>query len=562
MQVAAERRNAGSATAFVLPTALYAPSVQWASGVAGGLGVLFVVGDSGLSPLMTVAIATVIQAVTAGVVLVWRAWGSASAGVRAATVVLAGAIRGLLVVGVLHWSGAVESPGSALVQVVASMVFTAVWMCAAAMVAQGDRDYRDEFAGIFERAVADAQLAASHASPWVDARELAAEERKGALDLIARIEPGSAGLQAQLADVALHLHKAIDQRVRPASHALWQEGVHAAPSLSVGTVLLHAATRWTGSPVLAALAAALVGGFGALIATDVPVGLFTAVVVGLTTAVVMGLRSLIAGQSQRALVGRFALLAALVLATAAMLQVLGVMIGLPPRFGGVLLLASAGGAVALGVTAVVGLARQREAVLAEMQALLDGGFWRLELMRSVRSQQAREAGTYLHHRVQSDLLSAALHLEMASRSDDPVAVVATLTQLRARLHDDAAPVPPATAGRAALAAVREDWAGICDVSLTMPDERELPLAQWARVDLIVREAVANAVRAGRADRISVRVARVRADLIIDVVDNGTAAMEGSAGLGSRMLAAVAPGAWQLSGREGCRHLLVRLPSLP
>lgn len=550
-----------------VPPAVATTGAQALNALASGLGAVFAVAsrtDGDVGAVLLAAGAA--QLVTALVIIIGCRLLSSGTG-RALAITLGGLARGAVIVAAFGVLGTQVGASDAAGLVLTSVVFTWTWLLTAAVVIQGTRDYRAMFAERYQRAVVEGMAGAdaAEAGPLAFATQAALAEHTAARTRVESLASRDdisteADVAREMLAIADELHSAASTRIRPLSHRMWAGGRHSAPELGLFAVLVRALTTWT-TPVLpVVLVVFVVVLIGATVSGGPGLGAFAALTSSVVVACCMWLRNAL---PERAVFGsggawlRAFLLVAVGPLVFGVLQLGGTWLRISSPGAGSLVVAAGSFVLVFASVAIVGISRHRALLIAEMDELLATGFWRAEVALSVYARQSSEAAVFLHHRVQSDLLAAALQLEMAAQQTDPLAAAGVLRDVRERLG--AVPMAPASAlaTAAAVRAVREEWAGICAVSLDLPADDALPSHLWHRIDLLVREAVANAVRAGGANTVDVRV-RVATDGVdVVVTDDGRQVSEGSAGLGFDWLASVA-GEWTLDTVGHHRELRAHL----
>jgi signal transduction histidine kinase len=171
------------------------------------------------------------------------------------------------------------------------------------------------------------------------------------------------------------------------------------------------------------------------------------------------------------------------------------------------------------------------------------------------------AASYLHNSLQSELLSLITQLETAAGRGDPEEshaiiekVNAFISRSRSEDFQNFMETPELR-----LARIVESWNGIAVVTLDIdPNIYQDPIRAPLVVQLI-EEAIANAVRSGKARAIKISGSYVSETIAIEVRDNGTAKFtRGSPGLGSRWIDSIAVSHWNLREESGERILTVEI----
>lgn len=533
-----------------VPEAIGSPTAQGLNAVAGIIGIVFVLNsnDSTSFVLSNLAFAVTFQSVAVVVIGIACVIGSTSGALRATGIVVAGGLRGFLVSVILIQGGNGFFIGQVVAQILGSIVFTSLWLLAAGHVVQGTRDYRATFAERFEQAVAAGARNSQSSTSWAEARDLAHTENALAQSKLDNaVVSLSNGFDPELArnmlTIAGEIHVAALDRVRPVSHRMWDHASHRPPSLRVRAVINRALTIWQAPIPLAVITASLVTGFGATVSRDLPVGLFTGTIVALVAAALLYFRQWIQQRDQPHEVAAMLLLLAIAPATFVVLEFSGRAIGLPSDLPGVFVVSIASLTLCFVVIALSGISQHRTALIAEMDYLLSSGFWQTQVGQNIEGRHANDAATYLHHKVQSQLLAVALQLEMAAQSNDQSELIATINKARSILSDSSEHIQTNKNLYESIQQLPNEWDGICTIALHVPPEKDLPLNTWNLIDMTLRELVANAVRSGHATEIEIGIKlhesneSTRIDITID--DNGTGPTHAQAGLGTTWLLTIA-----------------------
>ena len=204
--------------------------------------------------------------------------------------------------------------------------------------------------------------------------------------------------------------------------------------------------------------------------------------------------------------------------------------------------------------------RTRVAVRAELERLLAGDVDEAAEVVSRRLRD-REVADRLHSGLQNRLIAAARRIDASGGAPD---VVRGEVAAVGRMLDTVVAELDAPEGDAhvRLTELVDRWAGFVDVDVDVDDALAvLPAAERDGVVRAVTEAVNNAVRHGRAERVVVR-AHVSAGAVeLEAVDDGLGPVDRPPGLGSRLFDTLTGGGWTLTARpDGGSRL--RLPLRP
>lgn len=149
--------------------------------------------------------------------------------------------------------------------------------------------------------------------------------------------------------------------------------------------------------------------------------------------------------------------------------------------------------------------------------------------------ERRSLGVLIHGAVQSELVAAALRIVNDPACNEEEVLRELGERVRLRLHDTS-PLD----WRTSLEKMSEVWGFSIVLGMDVADDAATALDLDASLALaaveIVREGIANAVRAGAADRVDVSVWVQGLDLVILVADDGDGLMDqGPPGAGTRLL---------------------------
>lgn len=169
------------------------------------------------------------------------------------------------------------------------------------------------------------------------------------------------------------------------------------------------------------------------------------------------------------------------------------------------------------------------------------------------AELAREASRVLHGSVQTKLISCAAAIDKASTAGDVEEFNRALLQARAVLE-----APIEIISNSASIPLRELverkcvlWSGLCrftiDIDVTLQHASGTLAINVSRV---VEEGVANAVRHGNADEISVSITHADSGIVhIEITDNGDGPLAGPTGLGTTLMQQMSKGLVQLVKRS-------------
>ena len=362
--------------------------------------------------------------------------------------------------------------------------------------------------------------------------------------------------------VAVVLEDLVEERLRPLTHELWRSSGTATDFTP--TSLLRAALRARSYP---AVPVAVMLALTAFAARTAYAPLADNVLVSALNLVAVAVLLRAAGPL-RAVTGRWDV--------ARLLLTVGLTTGavMVPELT---LLAGSGAALGrVGATSVTFLwllvltvvasaarvaVRTRDAIRAELERLVDDAGDDAVAAASQRLHD-RALADRLHSGLQNRLIAAARRIEASGAGP---AVVRAEVEAVGRLLDELVTggEPPVAPARAQIGDLVARWDGFVafatDLDATIDT---LSRSAQDRIAQVVTEAVNNAVRHGRAERVEVSVARIDATALrLVVADDGLGPVRRAPGLGTALFAAVSGGAWSLSpGPDGGSLLdvLIRL----
>lgn len=443
-----------------------------------------------------------------------------SSAVFIAVASVVGTIRGLVFVELADTWGIGLSSGSAA-QIANSTVSAIVWLTLAGLVI-GSRDrYRGRYRALLLQGDSDVDWD-RHPSVKQVKRNLS--ELLNSSDSHTRVNP------SEVADAIRH---EIDTNIRPLSHRLWFGAEGEEPHSRLLPLVRDALTAWTVPTRTVAVVWFLTSILGGARWLGSEQGALAAIVSTLLLIVVMVLIGRVVPSS---LWWR-----ASALAVGSVVVVVGTdgalrLVGYPSRLyvdtGSLLLLPVTIAALAL-VSASISL------VESDRRTILD-----VAERESREIANAKRQSTYLHNSLQSELTGMALQLDEAARTGSAEESRAALERVHALLarsiSEDFANFQENPYER--IDRIIGGWRGICEVSI----ELDVPTRDDPRLGAAVQaieEIIANAVRHAGASSLHVTIATSARGMEIRVESDARVVGEGEAGegLGSRVLASMAPG---------------------
>lgn len=485
--------------------------------------------------------------------------GRAGAVVRAVVVLLGGAARGSVLALVILWLEPPLAPaGSVPLRSANSALICCLWLGFIGVLIQAGRDYREQYRMLLSRAVAlhraerdseigvDEQMLERWASVQLTMRETSARIR----NQLGEGEVTPTG--AELAAAAAVVSEAVAQEVRPVSHGLWFTQAQEPPRLRAGALVWDALSDWR-LPLrdIAVILCAI-----AYVGSIIRAGLVTGVSFATLYVVFSLLLLWVSDRLARRIVGPIVGIVTLIVMPWILLGI-AIVIGqgilhVNADNGGAALAAGATSIVAFGMLLLSRVSGERRTLLQALQARIDSSAVVILARQERLRESEQELGVYLHHSVQSELSALALQLGEASNFQDAglrKAARSEALERMLRIQESSPPWSAGTTGPDRISEIVRAWEGIARIDVTMPEVREGRPDQWKLITQAIEESIANAIRAGHADRIRIEVAASGGSLLLEVVDNGMPAAVGAdsaPGLGTAWLNAVAPGQWSRS----------------
>ena len=562
-------------TTWLSPLALSNTALAWATVIGGFSTLVLVPGTAGLGfvtwPWLGVIVAS--QAAFALVVLAVRGMVRVPGPWTVlATLAVAGVVRGAIIaVGASLVGISAFSATSLIGRALNSSVISVIGVSLIGATLTWRADFRAQYRLLRDRAVLLGN-AASEGDVIEPAVLDAWTSMKGGLDATLREaeERLAAGASEQDLREAAHLiTAAIDVDLRPAARAMWQDAIPEDQPLRLTTLLVATLARWH-LPLREILVfLTVVVGVGSVVRSGlVAGGAYTLRYVLVTGLVLWASTTLARAFPRRApVVAVLTLLLLPAILLALDYEVGDVLLGLPEDPVGQVIVAVQTPItvvlIAMGVEAV----RERQQVLAALQARIDAEAADLRRRDGAAVRDAQRLSLFVHHSVQSELAALAMQVREAASTHDP----ATMEEARRsalervqRLEALDAHSPPwlrREDGRARIDQVVDAWTGILDVTVELPAGPQCRADQWHLAAQVIEEGLANAARHGGARRVSVCGHVEGRDLVLRITDDGAIAIPAGQvlpGLGSQWLNRVAPGEWSREQSAQGSVLAVRL----
>lgn len=477
---------------------------------------------------------------------------------------LAGVARGLGVASVVALLGLAPSPQWAS-RAGSGAVLAVFWLSIATLIVDGYRRHR---AAVAEIAQQGAQAEAAR-----DFAEAQLAEIRGIVDsqLVTTLDAGVSALEraisaprseaaAEVHATAADLGRTARTVVRPLSHDLAAPvdvpvAIARLPRIPLRTIATDVVTvtpfnpGWVGTLLFLSIL------FTALSAYGPGLGLLGAfLIAGCAAVVLLGLQRLITPRLIRLpLVARVVvtMLGWLLAAAASMLPIIVThRMGVGPEYAvsvyGLPLLAYVP-VTSLGVAIVLVVDRQFTLSEREMRSVVDDLAWMTRRMEQQTLADRRRLARVLHGSVQSALTASAMRLEQAAQrlalgepAPDLQAELTSLRLLRDRLAVVASELPEPVDAATVLDDIALVWRSVATIEMSLDGSIIAQLDHDAvaaeQVVEVVREAISNAVRHGRATRIVVAASPTPpSDIEVVIDDNGAFTAAQDHGMGTQIM---------------------------
>lgn len=198
--------------------------------------------------------------------------------------------------------------------------------------------------------------------------------------------------------------------------------------------------------------------------------------------------------------------------------------------------------LAIVVSIGAGITQQRDDLIAELTQSAENLERSLIRRRQTQWLQNKSLSRALHGPVQTAVNVAAIRIDESMRSGDINAnmIDQVRVELIASLDVLGQSEGAVVTTDECLSRIEKTWEGICEFDITISPETQ----QYLDCDVIIRscfidivtEAVSNAIRHGEANKVAIKATSMDRDIILDICDNGSAALSANApGLGSTQL---------------------------
>jgi hypothetical protein len=482
-----------------------------------------------------------------------------------AGLVFLGAIRGVIINVLVDPLGLEQRTGE-LYRVFNSTISLPIWFIGLAVFLESRRQYQKEFDSLFLRAARREQALSDENG--LPVTEMPREK------ILSQLQIAATGLANEIRRVldspadqidfkyqSERIQRLINEELRPASSHLWNGSSFSTPKLSLSALLRISLLEQR----LRVILVALLSSPYLFIGLNGSQGLKLAAYETLfATVISIAIYLVLEGFFAKNILDRKAVNTAFI-GLSFIVPLLAILFLIPPslfwtddfltRFLYQLFLSSSQVVLLFGFNLYGLLRSQRSAVINNLEQFLKGEDLLEVSHGNMDSVRKIDLARYLHGEFQAGLTATSLLLERASKSGDAElarhalrSAVEILSRDPARASQERISAP-----RARLEKISSGWRGIAEVTIELDwvDELETPVLN----DLIslIDEGVANSIRHAKASNISISGERVGADLNLQILSDGSAMTQNSAGLGTKLFNELASN-WEYS-KQGELNLL-------
>ena len=472
---------------------------------------------------------------------------------------LAGVFRGILLHYSIVWFGFTE-PTNILSRIATSTTTTLLWLTTISIFITSRNTFKSDYEAILRKTIVETSeklnLLDLDSLPASLENELLGIEEVLSTAFGKDLPPNSRDSLNVAASLIKHL---IEENIRPLSHRLWIESAAETPRVNIGPSLL-ASIKYLNLPTLPTLIfLALSTILNVSVTVGVNQGIFATVVMLVEVFCMLTLfQNKISYRTNGKLTlnGLLLLIPGLVLSLTFYLSnkfLFNKDFGLLNLIYVVIFLF-----IALLVSSFQLVNRDRGQLIFMIESELTTIGWRSSLKEKYFN---KNAASYLHNLLQSELLAITKQIEISSDNLDSVNSRKDLENLLDRLNrpirDDFQKFLNNPIER--LNRLQSAWKGIADVNITIPAQaledqnRNIILVQ------IVEEAIANAVRHAGATQVEI-TAEILPDTRVrfSAMNDGVSSKEDSVGLGSAWLDHHAPNSWTRKKLDNGSELIFTL----
>jgi signal transduction histidine kinase len=476
--------------------------------------------------------------------------------VNVTIITLTGVIRGAIFYFVIDTFN-YENPTSLLGKIITSTFTVILWVGIASVLVESNRRFGRKYRALLTQIMVTRLRYGATAEPGY--AYLAQHMARMQLKIKSSIEdarelPEAKGREKLIAE---SLREEIEEEIKPLSQRLWIKSIFDPPSLSFGAVLRTSITELGFKFHLIALlySAAI------FMNTTQIIGHFAGILFGMTTYFVFFVADLLRHFSinrlkinQRAVNYTFIVTVGLFVGIGT--QFLFQITGFNYSYSVSILLAPA-------LPVLIIAASYFQLAISDRKSLIE------QITRSIKptdqnsidKYDRRNAASYLHNSLQSELTALAFQLEKLANNPDYFSsrivmekLDTLVSQSRSEDFKNFLESPKSRLDR-----VLESWEGIIEVEHNFDPEIFTDSSRSSLVVQLVQEAIANAVRAGKAKKIRIESALSPDAFVLKFIDNGYGPLGlPIKGIGSMWIDQIAISDWDLRESDQGRVLTVEI----
>ncbi len=357
--------------------------------------------------------------------------------------------------------------------------------------------------------------------------------------------------------LALTLRNEIEHGLRPLSQRLWLKSLYEPPSAKVSALISSAIIDLNYSFTLAAGIYAIAN----IVNTTQSLGLYAGVLFALGTFIAFSISEMF----RRYFCRKYSKYTASI--NIVFIALAGLLVSLSVNFVFSFLELNYSYSVAIftspSLPALIVAIACIDLALQDREALM------VSLRDKVAKQKGRDldlvthgnAASYLHNSLQSELTALALQLDSLASNPDPERnriimekLEALVSQSKSEDFKNFMETPEAR-----LARVINSWDGISEINLNIDPLIWQDPSRSSIVVSLIQEAIANAVRSGRANQVDVAGEYSVDSIVVTVTDNGSATLlTDRRGIGSQWIDRIAISDWKLEQTDIGRVLRVEI----
>lgn len=216
--------------------------------------------------------------------------------------------------------------------------------------------------------------------------------------------------------------------------------------------------------------------------------------------------------------------------------------------------------VLIGFNLFYSINRQRQTVLKSLEALIQDENYLEFITGETESVRDIDLSRYLHGEIQTGLTAAVLLMQQASKSGDVALARQALENAVKILNQNHAEgyKRSLNSNELHLAQIVSGWRGIADVEISLEFFNKIAKGKIRDVVELIAEGVANAIRHGKATKVSVFDEEAQGLIRVHIRSNASDSPKGKSGLGTEMFNRLTLD-WTFVNEEGQSQLSFTIP---